>query len=49
MGVRNCVDGERTSDFVLLPSANVESIQCGSLYRTELGVSANKIGDGVEF
>ena len=26
MGVRNCVDGERTSDFVLLPSASAETI-----------------------
>ena len=40
MGVNLCVDVERTSNFVLLPSANVESIQCGSRYRTELTVSA---------
>ena len=37
-----CVDVERTSNFVLLPSANVESIQCGSRYRTELAVSTSQ-------
>ena len=42
MGVRNCVEVKRTSNFVLLPSANVESIQCGSIYRTELEVSASQ-------
>ena len=42
MGVRNCVEVKRTSNFVLLPSANVESIQCGSMYRTELAVSTSQ-------